>query len=95
VFLGATAGGYPPVPPLPVLIAKSCLVGGMTLRQVEDVPGGEADRTIADAVRSGRWRVPVGEVVPLERVAELHRRLEARELRGRAVIEVGGENVGS
>ena len=91
VFLGATAGGYPPVPPVNVLIAKSCLVGGMTLRQVEDVPGGEADRTIADAVRSGRWRVPVGDEVPLEDVVELHRRLEARELRGRAVVRVGGE----
>lgn len=91
VFLGATSGSYPTLPPIPALIAKSCLVGGMTLRQVEDPPGGVADREIADAVRSGKWRVPVGDVVPLADVVDLHRRLEARALVGRAVVEVGGE----
>jgi NADPH:quinone reductase-like Zn-dependent oxidoreductase len=65
----------------------------MTLRQVEVAAGSEADLQMVESIRSGRWRLPVGEVVPLAEVAALHRRLEARQVRGRAVIEVGGEDV--
>jgi NADPH2:quinone reductase len=91
VYLGAMAGSFPAPVPVARLIDKSFMVGGMTLRQVEEAPGSVADRGIVEAVRTGRWRLPVSEIVPLERVADLHRRLEARQLRGRAVIEVGGE----
>ena len=55
-------------------------------------PGSEADLAMIEAVRSGRWRLPIGDQVPLDEVVSLHRRLEARLLRGRAVIEVGGED---
>jgi NADPH:quinone reductase len=91
VYLGAMAGSYPPPVPVELLIAKSFAVMGMTLRQVEVAPGSEGDRAIVEAVRSGHWRLPIGEVVPLEQVVELHRRLEARALCGRGIIEVGGE----
>ncbi|MFO1425600.1 MAG: zinc-binding alcohol dehydrogenase family protein [Steroidobacteraceae bacterium] len=91
VYLGATAGADPPPVSVATLIAKSCSIGGMTLRQVEAAPGSATDQAIIEAVRSGRWRLPIGEIVPLEAVAALHRRLEARELCGRAIIEVGGE----
>ena len=91
LYLGAMAGGNAPPIPVAALINGSFSVGGMTLRQVEAAPGSEADQAIVSAVRSGRWRLPVGDVVPLADVADLHRRLEARALRGRAVIEVGGE----
>jgi NADPH2:quinone reductase len=93
LYLGAMAGANPPPVPIELLVDKSFSVGGMTLRQVEVAPGSEADLGMIAAVREGRWRLPVGEVVPLAEVAALHRRLEARELRGRAVIEVGGEGV--
>ena len=60
----------------------------MTLTQIESPPGSDVDQTVVEAVVSGRWRVPLGETVPLERVAELHARLEARALVGRGVIAV-------
>ncbi|MCU0759660.1 MAG: zinc-binding alcohol dehydrogenase family protein [Steroidobacteraceae bacterium] len=93
LYLGAMAGASPPPVPVGMLIDKSFSVGGMTLRQVEVAPGSEADLAMIAAIREGRWRLPVGDVVPLAEVAALHRRLEARALRGRAVIEVGGEAV--
>jgi NADPH2:quinone reductase len=91
VYLGAMAGANPAPVSIATLIAKSFSVGGMTLRQVEEPPGSAAAQAIIEAVRSGRWRLPIGEIVPLARVADLHRRLESRLVRGRAVIEVGGE----
>jgi len=91
VYLGAMAGANPPPVPIDLLIARSISVGGMTLRQVEEPPGSEADRAIIAAVLEGRWRLPIGEVVPLANVAELHRRLESRAVHGRAIVEVGGE----
>jgi NADPH2:quinone reductase len=91
VYLGAMAGTNPPPVPVDLLIARSISVGGMTLRQVEEPPGSEADRAIVAAVLGGRWRLPIGEVVPLVEVAALHRRLESRAVHGRAIVEVGGE----
>jgi NADPH2:quinone reductase len=93
MYLGIMAGSYPSPVPIPTLINKSFWVGGMTLRQVEEPPGSAADRAIIEGVRSGRWRLPISEVVALADVASLHRRLEARAVRGRAVIEVGGETI--
>jgi NADPH2:quinone reductase len=91
VYLGAMSGHFPAPIAVERLIGKSFSVAGMTLRQIEEPPGSEADRLIVSAVRAGRWRLPVSEIVPLERAADLHRRLEARQLCGRAVIEVSGE----
>lgn len=91
VYLGAMAGANPAPVPIAALIAKSFSVGGMTLRQVEEPPGSAAAQAIIDAVRTGRWRLPISETVPLAAIADLHRRLESRLVRGRAVIEVGGE----
>jgi NADPH:quinone reductase len=90
VYLGAMSGSYPAPVAVSRLIGKSFSVAGMTLRQVEEAPGSAADQAIVEAVREGRWRLPISETVPLEAVADLHRRLEARALRGRAVIVVDG-----
>jgi hypothetical protein len=91
VYIGATAGADPAPIPVANLILKSIAVAGMSLRQVEEPPGSAADQEIVAEILSGRWKLPISEVVPLAAVADLHRRLEARQLRGRAVIEVGGE----
>jgi NADPH2:quinone reductase len=91
VYIGATAGADPAPIPVATLILKSIAVAGMSLRQVEEPPGSAADQEIVAAILSGRWKLPISEVVPLAAVADLHRRLEARQLRGRAVIEVSGE----
>jgi NADPH2:quinone reductase len=90
LYIGATSGQPPAPVAIPSLIAGSFSVGGMTLRQIEQPPGGPFEQVMADAVASGRWKVPVGETVPLADVARLHARLESRALVGRAVIEVNG-----
>lgn len=90
VHLGATAGAPAASVPTPQLIAGSYSIGGMTLRAVEAKMGAVADPIILREVLVGRWRVPVSEVVPLAEVAALHARLEARQVMGRALIEVGG-----
>ncbi len=90
VYIGATAGSYPPTPSIPELIAGSFSVGGITLTEIEVETGGEVDRHIIDKVATGAWAVPVSEEVELDDVADLHRRLEARQVMGRAVIRVGG-----
>lgn len=91
VYLGAMSGSDPAPVPISKLINGSFSVAGMTLRQVEVAPDSDVARQIVEAVVQGRWRLPVSEVVPLEQVPGLHRRLEARALCGRAVISVGGE----
>lgn len=91
VHLGATAGAPAASVPTPQLIAGSYSIGGFTLRAVEAKMGVVADPIILREVLAGRWRVPVSEVVPLAEVAALHARLEARQVMGRALIEVGGE----
>ena len=91
VYLGAMSGSEPAPVPVSRLINGSFSVAGMTLRQVEVAPDSDVAGQIVAAVVQGRWRLPVSEVVPLEQAPDLHRRLEARALRGRAVISVGGE----
>jgi NADPH2:quinone reductase len=90
VYIGATAGSYPEPIAIPALISGSFSVGGMTLTQVEVDVGSDADKLIIDRVASGAWRVPISEQVELADVADLHRRLEARQVMGRAIIRVGG-----
>jgi NADPH2:quinone reductase len=91
VYIGATAGLPPPDVPVPLLIGRSFGVCGFSLPHFEKSAGATEIREITEAVRSGRWRVPIGEEVPLEDAPALHARFEARELMGRAVIRVGGE----
>jgi NADPH2:quinone reductase len=88
VYIGATAGSYPEPVPIPKLIGKSFAVAGMTLRQVEGItsPGTEAE--IIRAIVERRWKIPITETVALSEAASLHRRLENREVMGRAVIRV-------
>lgn len=91
VYIGATAGGYPQPTPIPTLIFKNIAIVGMNLAPIEDPPGSATDREIIDSIASGRWRAPISEVVDLQNVADLHRRLAARQVIGRAVVKVGGD----
>ncbi len=91
VYIGATAGLMPEPVNIPTLIFKNISVAGMNLAPIEDPPGSDTDRTIIDNVATGVWQVPISEEAPLEDVADLHHRLESRQVRGRAVIRVGGE----
>lgn len=91
VYIGATAGAMPDPIAVPTLIFKNISVAGMNLAPIEDPPGSETDRTIIDNVATGAWQVPISEKAELEDVADLHRRLESRQVRGRAVIRVRGD----
>lgn len=91
VYIGATAGDMPEPVEIPALIFKNISVAGMNLAPIEDLPGSDTDHTIIDNVANGIWRVPMTEEVSLADVAYLHHRLENRQVRGRAVIRVGGD----
>ncbi|MCB2106569.1 MAG: zinc-binding dehydrogenase [Rhodobacteraceae bacterium] len=91
VYIGATAGGYPATPPVPTLIFKNISIAGMNVGPIEDPPGSATDLAIIDAVANGSWKVPISETVELEHAADLHARLEARKVMGRAVVKVGGD----
>lgn len=91
VYIGATAGAMPEPIAVSTLIFKNISVVGMNLAPIEDPPGSETDRTIIENVATGLWRVPISEEVELDDVANIHHRLECRQIRGRAVIRVGGD----
>lgn len=91
VYIGATAGDMPAPVDISTLIFKNISVAGMNLAPIEDPPGSETDKSIIEHVATGAWQVPITEDVDLADVADLHHRLESRQVRGRAVIRVGGD----
>ncbi len=91
VYIGATSGPMPEPVDIPTLIFKNISVAGMNVAPIEDPPDSDSARTIIDNVATGVWKVPITEEVALEEVADLHQRLETRQVRGRAVIRVGGD----
>ncbi len=90
IYIGATAGEPAPDVPSYILIGKSIFVGGFNLPLLEAI-GTDASDEVIENVRSGHWKIPVGEEVELEDVPELHARFHRRELVGRVIIRVGGE----
>lgn len=93
LYIGVTAGPYPPTPSVAELMAKSAKVGGMTLVDVEVPRGSPEERQITEAVASGAWKIPITREVELSETAALHRALENRQITGRAVIRIGGEQI--
>lgn len=91
VYMGAVGGYAPPVDISRELYAKSIAVRGFMVYLGMAVTGGAELPEIHDALRSGRWKAPISEIVELEDTPDLHRRFEARELMGRNLIRVGGE----
>ncbi len=91
IYMGAVGGYAPPVDISRELYAKSIAVRGFMVYLGMAVTGGAELPEIHDALRSGRWKAPVSEIVELAATPDLHRRFEARELMGRNLIRVGGE----
>ncbi len=93
LIMGATAGrdGRGADVPLELLMKKSFKVGAMSLTVLGPDLKGRDEALMLDAVRSGRWRIPITDVVELEDVPDLHARFERRETMGRPVIRVGGD----
>lgn len=63
--------------------------GGLRVRWGSVKPNGEQLATIAGLVAEGALRPRVAEILPLAEVAEAHRRLEGRRVRGKLVLAVG------
>jgi len=91
IYMGAVGGYAPPVDVSRELYAKSIAVRGFMVYLGMAVTGGAELPEIHHALRTGRWKVPISEIVELEATPNLHRRFEARELMGRNLIRVGGE----
>ncbi len=91
IYLGAVAGPPPPVDISRELYAKTIAVRGFVVYVAMAATQGAELPEIHDALRSGRWQIPITRTEPLENAAELHRAFEAREIFGKAVIRVGGD----
>jgi NADPH:quinone reductase-like Zn-dependent oxidoreductase len=83
VTCGATTGPTAEIP-LNLVFFKSLSILGSTMGSLGDV------HRLLDLVVRGQLAPVVDSVLPLEEVAEAHRRLEAREVFGKLVLTVGG-----
>jgi NADPH:quinone reductase-like Zn-dependent oxidoreductase len=72
------------------LIFKSAFVGGFNLPLLE-ARGGRDSEDVLQKIIDGTWKVPISEEVSLDEVPALHEKFAARQVKGRAVIRVGGE----
>lgn len=91
IYMGAIAGQPPPVDISRELYAKTIAVRGFVVYVAMAATGGKEKPLIHEALASGRWKIPITLVAPLEETAEIHRRFENRELYGKTLIEVGGD----
>jgi NADPH:quinone reductase-like Zn-dependent oxidoreductase len=83
VTCGATTGPVAPIP-LNLVFFKSLSVLGSTMGSLGDV------HRLLDLVAAGRLKPVVDGILPLEQVAEAHRRLEQREVFGKLLLRVQG-----
>ena len=90
IYLGAMAGQAPPVN-ISQLIGRSFSVTGFVQFFHQARSGGAENAEIVEALSSGRWRIPVERVFPLEDVPRAQALFEGRRLTGRSLIEAGGE----
>jgi NADPH2:quinone reductase len=90
IYLGAMAGQAPPVN-ISQLIGKSFSVTGFVQFFHQSRSRGVEEAGIRAALSSGRWRIPVERVFPLEDVPLAQALFESRQLMGRSLIEVGGD----
>jgi NADPH2:quinone reductase len=90
IYLGAMAGHAPPVN-ISQLIGRSFSVTGFVQFFHQAHSGGAENEAIVEALASGRWRIPVERVFPLEEVPRAQALFEGRRLVGRSLVEAGGE----
>jgi NADPH:quinone reductase-like Zn-dependent oxidoreductase len=83
VTCGATTGPVAQIP-LNLVFFKSLSVLGSTMGSRGDV------FRLLDLVAAGRLRPVIDAVLPLAQVGEAHRRLEAREVYGKLLLQVAG-----
>lgn len=90
IYLGQMAGPPPDVH-ISQLIGKSFSVSGFVQYFHQAASGHAEEEELFANLASGKWRIPVERIEPLEKVAELHTAFEGRALLGRTLLEVGGE----
>ena len=83
--------GAAPQISIPTLIRGSLGVRGFVVSDGIATTQGAELKEILPKLRSGQWKFPIAEAVPLEKVADLHRASEERTLLGRGLIRIGGE----
>ncbi len=91
IYMGAVGGYPPPVNISRELYMKSIAVRGFVVYVAMAATGGAEKEGIHEALRSGRWKIPVTRVAELKEVPEMHRLFEQRLLSGRTLIRMGGE----
>lgn len=91
IFMGATAGAAGNIS-IPALIGKSCAVEGFVQYAHQAVSGGREKKEMHRRLGTGEWVIPIGRVYALEELAEAHRAWESRELQGRTLIRLGGDD---
>ena len=86
------AAGYPNFPIRPKLYERSTSLARFEVLHAR--PGSarwrRGVRYVVDGIVSGHLRVPIEGVYPLERCADMHRRLEERTVSGKLLLAVGG-----
>lgn len=90
IYIGALAGQAPEVN-ISQLIGQSCSVTGFVQYAHQAVSAGAEKVAAHEKLLSGEWRIPIGKIYPLDELPQAHRAFDARELRGRTLIELGGE----
>ena len=88
------AAGYPDFPIRPKLYERSTSLAGFEMLHAR--PGSARWRRgvkfAVDGLASGRLKLPIEGIFPLERCADLQRRLEERGVSGKLLLEVSGAN---
>ena len=91
IYVGAVNGTPPTVDISRQLYAKSIAVRGFVVYVAMAQTKGAELPAIHEALATGRWTIPITAVFDLAETAEVHRRFEARALRGRTLIRCGGD----
>lgn len=91
IYIGAIGGYAPPVDISRQLYAKTIAVRGFVVYVAMAQTGGRELPEIHEALRSGRWKIPISHVWEFEQTAELHRLFEERKLFGKHLIRAGGD----
>ena len=92
IYIGAMGGLAPPAD-ISLIIGKSISVTGFVQFFHQARTRYAEDAEIEEKLATGVWRIPIERVAGLDETPAMHAAFENRELFGRTLIEVGGEDV--
>jgi len=91
IFIGATAGEAPDIN-VSMLIGKNCSASGFVQYMHQAVSDGAEKDAMHEALASGQWTIPIEKIYPLDELAQAHGAWESRQLVGRTLIRLSGED---